>query len=137
MSQKLAKKVLVYAINEALRRGVFTLKPGPVNCPEPGFSFDMGGTPAAVFCHDAGYDEVRVLVTLWPTEEGREEAHTLNWGDQRWRGGFVTSGCLECRAGQWLMDGPGCYCSKPRLAEVKAMPFPQPNGFAASGKIII
>lgn len=137
MSGNLATKVLVYAVNEGLRRGAFTLTPGPVRCPHEGFMFDIHGIPALVHFSDVGFDEVSVKVTLWPTDEGRECASAACFGKARSRaGGFYVLGWLERRKGRWIMEGARPYCAKVRRPELEALPSAEPAGYAATGRFI-
>lgn len=134
---EIANKVLVYAVNEGLRRGAFTLTPGPVVCPKEGFSFDIHGIPALVHFDDIGFDEVTVKATLWPTNKGREWAQVSLQKEYRSRaGGFYVLGWFERRKGRWIMELAQTYCAKERREEVEALPMPQPAGYEAKGRFI-
>lgn len=138
MSRKRANKVLVYAVNEGLRRGAFTLTPGPVSCPREGFLFDIQGIPALVHFEDIGSDEISIKVTLWPTDAGRKHAHCVRFGKSRAQaGGFYSLGWFERRKGPWIMEGAKPYCARARRAEVDALTIPIPDGFEATGRGIL
>ena len=139
--ENLARKVLVRAINECLRRGIFTLDPGDTELPNPIFEYEMDGIPAIVGVHDAGYGELSLKVALWPTKFGRENpnAAAINAGQRRMRGGFFTNTWLERKDGAWLQTSHGLdvSCSTARKADVQAITWEEPMGFKTEGKFLM
>jgi hypothetical protein len=136
-----AQKVMVKAINECLRQGIFTLDPNDTELSKPVHEFDMEGIPAIAGVHDAGHGELSIKVALWPTEHGKEFANVaaLNSGQRLMRGGFFVSGWLERKNGAWLQTSEGLQvsCAKTRRDEVDAIAWEAPNGFEAEGKFFM
>jgi len=137
----LAQKVLVRAINECLRRGIFTLDPNDTELRNPILEFEIEGVPAIVGVHDAGHGELSLKVALWPTKIGREFANVaaLNAGQRRRRGGFFTSAWLERKDGAWLQTSHELTvsCSNSHRADIEALSSEEPMGFKADGKFLM
>lgn len=140
------RNMLIAGINAAIDRRLFTVRPGDNRWPgcEPDkfgrrepyiFEFEIAGIPALCSVHDAGYDELAIHVSLWPTPDG-----------ERWVGaamaGFLAgdayaSGWLERRDGAWLQVSSQKLrdqfsCRRNRIDEVVAIQI-QPKGYADRG----
>lgn len=129
------RTLLVLAINEGLRRELFTLRPGDNRWSPDGserstkFSFDHDGIPAVASVHDAGHGELSVKAALWPTPFGEEHIHSVNV-PMRKMGGAYAWGYLERLSGAWLQaeTNPSAYCSAASKDRVAGL-YPIPIGY--------
>lgn len=134
------RNLLVATVNEALRRKLFTFRPGD-NRWSPGehgehgeYQFDFAlpiGLPATAFIRDVGFDELSVSVTVEPTgKPGRRWNEVVG-------GSATASAFVERRRGAWLQSAEtnfhGTRAITPRLAAMLVEPF----GYGDRGAIIM
>lgn len=146
------RNAMVAAINEAIERRLFSLRPGdnrwfgrPINRHRVQqanvFRFQVDGKiPAIASLWDAGWDEISVHVALWPTDEAD---HRIAWANAGFGAGEVfASGWLERRTGAWLQvssesgQGWSFRCRAPRLETVAAIQV-EPRGYADRGSFAV
>lgn len=137
------QSVMVAGINEAIRRRLITIRPGDNRWISSGddkgvgFHFSIEENPAYGYISDAGYDEISVKVTVWPTSE------VERWGkcvvlsrDQAYLSGDLrASGWLERRNGAWLQvsSDPSFFCRRSKLQLASDFTLERPLGFAVTG----
>lgn len=150
LRQKAWRNVLVSALNAGIEQRLFTVRPGDNRWPgwEPDrekrmrqhdrsgvtFSFVFGdGVPALAYVGDAGWDELRVNVILWPTDQGKNWVEVANTGFHA--GDVIAGGWLERRDGAWLQHSTrGLRCRKHRLEAVASVSV-RPKGFGDRGDL--
>ncbi|CUH45457.1 hypothetical protein [Ruegeria atlantica] len=137
------QNVMVAAVNEAIARRHITVRAGDNRWTQSdndvgiGFHFEIEGHPAYCHLRDAGWDEVAVKVTVWPTAEVEK------WGRvaiAARRGAYLAgdlyaSGWLERKDGAWLQtpESHVIFCKRDRLDTAAHFERQRPLGFAASG----
>lgn len=136
------RSVMIAGINEAIRRRLLTIRPGDNRWPSSddrgaGFDFSIGGEPAYGHLHDAGFDEVRIKVLVWPAPDVAEWAPAAAFHrDHAYRqGDLYASGWLERRDGAWLQtaSSPTFFCRRSRMETAGGFTIGRPLGFAPSG----
>jgi hypothetical protein len=97
---------------------VFGLQPGPVRSDAyggPDFVFMIGNDiPAAATVHDAGFDELRICVALWPSPEWRMYIGCFEPDMARRAGQVVARSWLERRTVAFLQSEGGIEFWCPR-----------------------
>lgn len=141
------RNALVAGINEAIRRRLFSLRPGDNRWPGAQFEdrgqqeahvfrFEIEGIPAVASLWDAGWDEISVHVALWPTENGERMVAAANAGF--YAGELFASGWLERKEGAWLQVSSDSgknwsfKCRRNRLAQVAGLTL-KASGYADHG----
>jgi hypothetical protein len=122
------RNLLVLAINEGLRRELFTLRPDDNGwSPDRSersikFNFAHEGIPAVASVHDAGHGELSVKTALWPTAFGQEYIHSVNVPMKK-MGEAYAWGYLARLGGAWLQaeTNPSAYCSATSRDRVMAL----------------
>jgi hypothetical protein len=137
--ERLGQKVLIRAINEFLRRGLFTLESGGNHLANPVIEFEMEGISAIASVADIGHDELTIHITLWPNERGKEFIQTaaLHSNHRLDRGGFYAKAWLERKNGAWLQTSnglPHVSCARDKRGEVERMTWEKPLGYSADGQ---
>jgi hypothetical protein len=98
----LAAKPLICAINAGVEQKVFGLQPGPIRSDAqggPDYVFSIGNdVPAVATAYDAGFDELRICVALWPSPEWRKYIRCFE-PDLARRAGLVVARSCARRAG--------------------------------------
>lgn len=136
------QSVMIAGINAAIRNKLISVRPGDNRWAKSdrdygsGFHFAIESHPA--YCHvsDAGFDEVSVKVTLWPTQEAKEWGHYahLNSSSAFSVGDLFASGWLERRDGAWLQASKPIFFARRHRLEIASHFMPErPLGYAASG----
>jgi len=85
MRERAWRNIMVSAINEGLRRKLFSLRPGDNQWPNHGepyvYTFSAYNGIEAIACiKDAGFDEISIHVALWPTKRAEEFITSCNAG---------------------------------------------------------
>lgn len=140
------RNMLIAGINAAIDRRLFTIRPGDNRWPghEPDkfgrrephvFEFEIAGIPALCSVNDAGYDELAIHVSLWPTPDGERWVRAAMAGFLA--GDAYASGWLERRDGAWLQVSSQRLrdqfsCRRDRLDQIAAIQV-QPKGYADRG----
>ncbi|MGH6651082.1 MAG: hypothetical protein ACREB7_08125 [Sphingopyxis sp.] len=140
------RNALVAAINEAIRRRLFTIKPGDNRWPGAArdavghsapcvFAFEIADIPAVASVQDGGHDELSIHVALWPTDQAARWVASLNANFLA--GDLWATGWLERQDGAWLqvskaLRGNSFSCRNHRLDEAAAIEV-APLGFADRG----
>jgi hypothetical protein len=142
---KIWQAVMVAGTNEAIRRRVFTIRPGDNRWVTNrdtrgiGFEFEVEGNPAYFHVSDAGWDELAIKVTVWPTRDIGKWGHVaMHHRDAAYHAGDLhASGWLERRDGAWLQtsSGPKLYCRIARMELASQFTLQTPLGFAAVGPL--
>ncbi|KWU26429.1 hypothetical protein [Burkholderia cenocepacia] len=131
------RNMMVAGVNEALRRKLFTLRPGDNRWPrdeygDHRFEFTLPNGMAAVCgLHDASFDEVQVFVTVEPRPGARRRYSELEPGVA------TGSGFVERRRGAWLQSGDSNFRGTRQIAPVLAQMEVQPLGFGDRGAVIM
>ena len=136
--QKAWRNLMVLAVNEALRRRLFSLRPDDNRWPSHKtfdshtFEFQMStGDLARVKVSDIGYAEIAVDVMLNPRKGGSPQAYysTLKECDT------VAMCWLERRDGAWLQSALDSFrCKRPVLERLFALEV-EPLGFGDKGAV--
>ena len=131
----LGKKVMIRAINEALRQNMCGLKPGENYWGDhPTLEFVLDGTTALISVHDIGYDELSIKVIYAPSDFGRSSVHVIQSfsGTERKMGGFYVTSFLIRRDTAKLQVTHGLMsvsCAKARKDEIEAIRWEEPLGY--------
>jgi hypothetical protein len=120
MRKKAWRCLIISALNEALRRGLFSLdRKDDLTWDGVTFQFLIDGIPAAAFMNDIGYGEIGVNVALYPPSD-LEALKSNNAGLQA--GEAFASAWFERDRGSWIQDRIVHFkCRKhllPRLANL-------------------
>jgi hypothetical protein len=121
--------LLVTAINEAVRRGLFGFEDGPVT--EIIFDFSVGRHNAVAYLSTSGPHGVAVRAVVEPTELGRQFVRSRVTGRPATRGAAAASGLMiRHSTGSWsLTDAGNCRGSHDAVAELSEMSV-EPEGFS-------
>ncbi len=139
--KKAWRNLVICAVNEALSRRLFSLRPGDNRWPgydpkerEPYlFNFNLPcGLPGKVSIHDAGFDELSIHVAVNPKGDSVRASNAgFHAGDA------FASTWLERRKGAWVQSSDSSFhCRKKlvtELAEISVDPF----GYGDRGRIIM
>lgn len=106
---RVRRNLHVAAINEGLRRRLFTLAPGPVDATP--FEFTLAGLPVLTHAWDWGYDEVGLRIAVCPTALGRESIRSYVSSEQKLFAKAWTECTLERRTGRYIQTSIGLYCA--------------------------
>jgi hypothetical protein len=132
------RNLMVCAINAALERRLFTLRPGDNRFPDNmrrGELFDFtlpNGLPARGSVSDAGFDELAVHAAVNPKGE---------WV-RTWNGGFTAGDAfgttwVERRLGAWMQTSVTSFrCRKALLSSLAALDV-RPMGYGDRGHVIM
>ncbi len=137
----LASKPLICAINAGVEQRVFGLQPGPIRSDAqggPDYVFVIGNDiPAAATAYDAGFDELRICVALWPSPEWRTHIRCFEPNLARRAGHVVARSWLERRTGAFLQsEGAIQFWCPRRLLSVVAGISAQPIGYCGDGSLM-
>lgn len=147
LRSKAWRNLVVLAINEAMKQGLFTLRPGDNRWPTSiekdisGHLFDFtlpNGLPAKGYVGDAGHEELSIHVAVNPKDDDILTAG--NTAGSRWAfdaGDAVAAGWLERRDGAWLQSSDTRFNCRRHLlremAELEAVPV----GYGDKGNVIM
>lgn len=140
LKQNAYRNLLVAAINEGLRRGLFTLSRGVNGWPDqptPSNIIDFtlpNGLPARVVFRDIGFGEVSIAVTVNPKGnllDSRIRDSSFRSGDA------YAHGWLEREKGAWLQSAYSLFNCRLSLLPALAGFEVQPEGFKDNGAVII
>jgi hypothetical protein len=136
-------KPMVAGINAGIEQRLFTVRRGDNRWPGVAgdthdrrgphvFHFMVGAIPALGSVSDAGWDELAMHVTFWPTVDGERWVRASNAGFLA--GELFASGWLERRDGTWLQvaSKPEFSCRKSRPAVAATLRL-DPRGYADRG----
>lgn len=134
------RNIMVSAINEGIRRRLFSIRPGDNRWPgqedeqQYVYRFSIGDIPAICSISDIGQDELSIHCALWPQSDAEEWIGASGAGFAV--GDALASGWLERRDGAWLQFNgfPQLNCRKNRLALISAIEV-TPSGFADRGDL--
>lgn len=135
------RNMMVAAVNEGLRRKLFSLRPGDNwwpghddstrSCRGEPYVYSItfpGGIEALACVSDAGFDELSIHVALWPT--GNEFVVCCNGGFNA--GKAFANGWLERRDGMWLQNiTDGLWCRRHLLHHIADIDI-APEGYSDS-----
>jgi hypothetical protein len=135
--QKAWRNLMVCAVNEALERRLFTLRPGDNRFGERGanertFDFALpNGLPARAHISDAGFDELEIHVAVNPKGRHVSAMAGFDVGDA------VGMTWIERRLGVWLQSSDReFHCRRPLLAPLADLNA-VPQGFGDKGGVIM
>lgn len=142
------RNIVVAAVNEGLRRKLFTLRPDdnrwpgwtgprkPDNHSSVRFAFELpNGLPAMAYAADAGYSELAINVAVCP------DAKTSDWLSN-YQAGFkagdaFAASWLERDRGAWLQSATDSFkCRNSLLIQLAAMEI-RPAGYGDRGRVIM
>lgn len=134
------RNIMVYAINEGIRRKLFSLRPDDNRWPSAdkreGIMFDFtipNGMPARAYVDDISFGELSIHVAVIPTDD-RKILQAFNAGFNA--GDAVATGWLEREHGAWLQSSPDRFhCRNYLLKELAALEV-EPLGYGDRGRII-
>lgn len=135
------RNLIVCAVNEALVRRLFSLRPGDNRWPgsdpdqRESYMFDFTlpcNLPARVSVHDAGFDELSIHVAVNPKGDWVKASNAgFNAGD------VFASTWLERRNGGWIQSSSSSFrCRRPLLAPLVEM-MVEPLGYGDRGRVIM
>lgn len=134
--QRAWRNLLVHAVNAALNRKLFTLRPGDNRFPdsEKSVTFDFAlpnGWPARVYVADANFDEIAVHVAVNPHTAYVSAMAGFDAGD------IVGMTWVERRTGAWMQSSfKEFHCRQDMLREMASMDA-VPQGFGDRGRVIM
>lgn len=128
------RNVLVLAINTALDRKLFTLRPGD-NRFGSGQVFDFelpNAMPARGYVHDAGFDELTINVAVVPKENGsiRSMAAGFDGGEA------YGSTWLERKLGFWMQSYHSAFACRRHLMPILEGLEVRAQGYGDHGRVI-
>jgi len=131
------RNLMVCAVNAALERKLFTLRPGDNRFEGMGdrrsiFDFTMpNGLPARAYVSDAGFDEVAVHAAVNPKGNYVSAAAGFDVGDA------VGMTWIERERGAWMQSSnTEFHCRRQLLAELASLQV-EPQGFGDRGRVIM
>ncbi len=139
--QKAWRNLIVYAVNEALRRRLFSLRPGDNRWPghdaphRGSYLFDFSlpsGLPARAAIHDAGFDELSVQVAVNP-KGNRVEGYGAGFS----AGDAFASTWLERQRGAWIQSTDDSFRCRRVLVDTLANMSVDPLGYGDRGRLIM
>jgi hypothetical protein len=126
------RNLMVAGINVGIERRLFTIRPGDNRWPgvtsDPRvrseghvYRFSIGEIPAVAYVNDAGFEELSIHVTAWPSARGEHWIRAGNAGFEA--GEAVAAGWLERQDGAWLQVGgrPLLVCRRHRLEALSSL----------------
>lgn len=142
--QRAWRNMMVAAINEGLRIGLYSVLPGDNRWPgydraarrqeEFIYRFSVDGIPVVASVRDAGFDELSIHVAFWPGEEAERWVPVAMAGFSA--GEAFASGWLERRDGAWLQItknlGSSFQSRKHRLGVIAKISL-SPEGYSDNG----
>ena len=144
------RNMMILAVNEGLDRGLFTMIPDDNRWPGADrgvdkhrredspytFAFEVGAIPAMARISDAGFDELRVTIALWPTKDAPRCLGALGAGFRA--GDAVADGWVERCDGAYLQtpERPSLHCRRHLIDQVAAIEV-EPRCFADRGSFRI
>lgn len=139
LKQNAYRNVLVAAINEGLRLGLFTLSRGVNGWPDqltPSKIIDFNlpnGLPARVVFSDIGFGELSIVVAVNPKDNLLKGI----FRDSSFRSGDAFAhGWLEREKGTWLQSASTLFNCRRNLISVLAGLNVEPNGFSDHGVVM-
>lgn len=140
--RKAWRNLLVCAINEGLRLGLFTLvprdnrwPPSPCSNASAGHVYSLtlpDGQPASAWVSDINFDELRFHVAAHPIDGFLK----LSYPSLR-SGGAIAQGFLERRNGKWLQRTASLFRCRRELVPSLAAINVNPDGYSEYGRLII
>lgn len=125
---------MVCAINAALDRHFFSLRPGDnrFSDKKDTFDFDLpNGLPAKCFLFDAGFDEIGLHAAVNPKGSHVHVMAEFEVGDA------VGMAWLERQRGVWMQSSyDQFHCRKKILAELATLSV-EPKGYGDRGRVIM
>lgn len=136
------RNMIVSAVNAAIQRKHFSLRPGDNRWPHDNkygdhvFEFTFGSDiPAICYIHDAGYDEISIHVALWPTKDSKSWVRAANAGFLA--GEAFAMGWLERREGAWLQRYEESLSCRQKYLRIVAEVEVAPIGYGDRGEVIL
>lgn len=135
------RNLVICAVNEALLRRLFSLRPGSNRWPgfdpkeRKSYMFDFTlpcNLPARVSIHDAGFDELSIHVAVNPKGDWVKASNAgFSAGD------VFASTWLERERGAWIQTSLSSFrCRQPLLATLANM-VTEPIGYGDRGRVIM
>ncbi len=143
MSLKAWRNLIVCAVNEALRRGIFSLKPNQnywssvdsVTGDNEQFPFDFllpGNLSARIAVSDARFDELAIHVAVNPKGD-----NVRNFDNGFSAGDALATTWLERQNGAWVQSRDDNFHCRPHLIPLIAGINVQPFGYGDRGRLIM
>ncbi|MHA4868701.1 hypothetical protein ACXZ1M_13475 [Duganella sp. PWIR1] len=146
--EKAYRNMVVAAVNEGLRRKLFTLRPednrwpgwtGPDNPHDHSsvrFSFELpNGLPAMAYAADAGYSELAINVAICPEAKASDWLSNYQAGFKA--GNAFAASWLERERGAWIQSATGSFkCRNSLLGQLASMEI-RPAGYGDRGRVIM
>ena len=141
MSLKQAwENIMILAINEGLKRNIFTLDANTFQEGNMKYEFDYNGFLISVHVKDIGYDEIRIDVEIDLDKNGKYKFHDLSghYGYGLHNYNAIMFGYLERRTGKYLMrySKINVYKINKDIKQYFSKLNIEPNGFERTGKFL-
>lgn len=154
--QKLIQKIMICALNEAIRRGAIDLNGKSVDCSEERKSgyidTTIGDKRTIINWFDAGYDELRIsvwwdyrpelsMVKRYPVRENFLGTKPQVQGRPFYKFIGACGSCyLERRTGKFITGDAGnqffdVYVREWSVPDIGGLPSVQPSGYETSGRV--
>lgn len=139
--QKAWRNLVVCTVNEALRRRLFSLRPGDNRWPgrdvphQTSYLFDFSlpsGLPARAAIHDAGFDELSVHVAVNPKGD-----RVAGYGAGFSAGDAFAATWLERQRGAWIQSTDDSFRCRQVLTDTLANMTIEPLGYGDRGRLIM
>jgi|SRR5471030_530148 len=146
--EKAYRNIVVAAVNEGLRRELFTLRPddnrwpgwkgprSPNDHSSARFAFELpNGLPAIAYTADAGFSELAINVSVCPTTKTSDWVSNYQAGFKA--GDAFAASWLERERGAWIQSATGSFkCRNALLSQLAAMEI-RPAGYGDRGRVIM
>jgi hypothetical protein len=148
MRDKAWRNVVVCAVNEGLRRKIFSLKPDdnrwigwtaerhPDRVSGTIFDFELPiGIPVKAYAADAGFGELAIHVAVCPTDRADDFVRAYNGGFTA--GDAFAASWLERERGAWIQSSTRSFKCRKGLLHTLATMSVRPAGFGDRGRVIM